>query len=96
MNDDQMKCAMVSRMWRDNIVMGVQYADVESVARQAAIPTSEEGSAKDLLRELADDPDVPVVKTGANMVALKRDADAVGDYLRDVCDMEAGIPWDLR
>lgn len=96
MQDNEIKCRIVNRMWRDNIVMGSQYADVESVARWA-VPTSEEGRAKELLAgEMADNPDAPVVKTGADMVALKQNRDAVADYLRQFCENESGLPWDLR
>lgn len=91
-----MECALISRMWRDGIVADNQYADVESVARQAAIPRSEEGEAKGVLRELASHAECPVVTMGSGVVALRRDRDAVADYLKDVCSDASDMPWDLR
>lgn len=96
MNESETKCALVARMWSDDIVAGSQYADVESVARHAAIPRSDEGAAKDLLREMAADSDCPVVTMGSGMVALRRDRDAVADYLKGVCEDDSDVPWDLR
>lgn len=96
MDENAIKCALAARMWRDGIIADSQYADVESVARQAAIPRSDEGDAKDLLREMAADSGCPVVTMGSGMVALRRDRDAVADYLKGVCEDAADVPWDLR
>lgn len=97
MEEHAIKCALVSRMWNDGIVMNRQYADVESVVRQAAVARSDEGAAKDLLTgDMVDDDHCPVVKTGAGMVSLKQDKEAVRDYLERFCDDESDLPWDLR
>lgn len=96
MNDTEIKCRTVRRMWRDNIDVNSQWADAETVARQS-VPSSEEGDATDLLlNEMADDPQCPVVKTGAGMVALRQDRDAVKQFLEQVCEDRDSIPWDLR
>lgn len=96
MEDSEIKYAVVVRMWRDGIVMGRQYADVETVARQAAIPNSDEGRAKALLAgEMVDGDHCPVVKPGSGMVTLKRDTDAIREYLESL-EGDGDTPWDLR
>lgn len=97
MNDNEIMCALVRRMWRDGIVANRQYADAENVARQAAIPRSEEGRAKDLLTgEMLDDTACPLTTIGSGMVALKQDTDAIKAFLEAVCEDKDAIPWDLR
>ena len=83
-------------MWNDGIVINLQWADAESVAR-LSVPSSDRGRAADLLlNEMANDTDCPVVKTGAGMVALRQNKAAVRAYLEAVCDDRDDVPWDLR
>lgn len=95
MEDHELKCRIVSRMWRDGITVDRQWADVATVAR-LAVGSSDEGRAKALLTdEMEANPECPVLKTGAGMVALKKDKAAVAEYLRRHCE-ESDIPWGLR
>lgn len=97
MEHHEIKFAVIARMWRDGIVMGRQYAEVESVVRRAAIPKDAVGEARQLLsEEMVRNDHSPVVKTGASMVALKRDKDTVRDALLRFADDESDLPWDLR
>ena len=96
MNDTEIKCRTVRRMWRDDIIVNSQWADAETVARQS-VPASDEGHAANLLlNDMADNPNCPVIKTGAGMVALRQNKAAVKQFLEAVCEDSTDIPWDLR
>lgn len=96
MEEHEIKYAVTVRMFKDDIRVGTQWADVENVARLAAIPRSDQGTAKALLKgEMVDDDDCPILKTGAGMVALKADKEAIREYLESL-ETEMDLPWKLR
>lgn len=96
MNDKDIACALVRRMWTDGIVSGSQFADGENIVRQAAIPRSDEGRAKDVLADMASNTQTPVITIGSGVFALRRDRSAVQKFLESVCSDSQDIPWDLR
>lgn len=97
MHKNELKCALVRRMWLDRLVYGEQYADIGRVVRRSAVPREDEARARSLLEaEMVPNEECPILKVGPGRVTLKRNRDAVRAYLWDICALESDIPWDLR
>lgn len=94
-NNEEIMCALVSRMFSDNIYVDSQWANEETIARKAAVQRSDEGRAKELLADMATMSESPVVMTGAGMFALRRDKEAISRFLERVCPEQSDIPWEL-
>lgn len=96
MNDSEIRRRVVKRMWTDDILENVRYADVETIA-DFAVPSSAEGRAKELLtEEMVDNDECPVVwGIAGQAVTLRNDREAVARYIL-VHGGEDALPWPLK
>lgn len=92
----EIKCAVVSRMFRDTIIVGKRVADVETVAEQA-VPPSEKAAAEREIREyMIRDDDCPVVMVSSGVIALRPDESRIEQYLKRYCDDDSQMPPEFR
>jgi hypothetical protein len=96
MDDSTIRSRIVRRLWNDGIVETSRCADVDTVA-DFAVPSSEEGRAKELIKnKMVSNSDCPVVWGIANKaITLTMDRERVARYIKTHGGEEA-LPWDLK
>ncbi len=96
MKPHEIKCAVVSQMWRDGIVHGRQVADVSTVAA-LAVPNSEHKAARDEIQDwMLPSADCPVIQVSQGVITLENDRQKVREYLKRFCVAEHDLPSSLR
>lgn len=97
MQPHEIKCAVVTRMYRDGIVEGRQYADVKTVAEQAVPPSAVQDARDEIEDHMIDDADCPVVMVRRDVVTLRNDEKQLRAYLTRYCGArDDDWPADLR
>lgn len=96
MDDSEIRRRIVRRLWNDDILQKIRMADIDTVT-DLAVPSSDEGRARDLIKnEMVSDSSCPVVwGIGGQAITLKMDRELVARYLLRHGGEES-LPWDLR
>ena len=92
----QLKCAVVSRMYRDGIMVGRKVADIDTVAEQAVPPAHHAAAEREIREYMIRNDDCPVVMVSSDVIALRPDEDRIVEYLERYCESAEEWPPGLR
>lgn len=82
MKGNQIKCAIVARMWSDGLTVSRKPADLDTVARYAVPPNHRQAAVEEIRDYMLPDEDCPVVQVSADVTALQPNPQKVMAYLR--------------
>lgn len=96
MDDSTLKCKIVSAMWENGIVRGMDWSTATNIATMAGLPDSETGQALHLLQhEMQVKTECPVISR-AGLFALVPERKFVEDYLIAKCDDAQDAPQAMK
>ena len=86
MKPHQIKCAVVSTMYRDGIFTDSKPANIESVAKFAVDRAFRSEAEYEITEYMIPDDECPVEKLAPGVIGLQRDDDKIRAYLERYCE----------